>query len=259
MLGYSQLPIMGNILSVITACFNSERTIEATLLSILSQGYRPLEYIIVDGNSTDQTCQLIEKYSTNFSAAGIAFKWISESDTGIYNAWNKGLKLASGTWISFLGSDDIYYENSIEKYAKVIEDNPNHDFVTAKAKIMENGVLQRIFGEKFNWNVFKREMKILHAGGFLNRKYIDEYGVFNEDYKITGDYEMLLRKGKNLKVHVIDEVLVEMDAGGLSNTHVNQALNEAKQSKINTAHRNPLLANLEMFIVKTKITLKSMF
>ncbi|NCT10072.1 MAG: glycosyltransferase, partial [Flavobacteriia bacterium] len=116
---------MSVLLSVITVSLNSELTIEKTIQSVLNQNFTDFEYIIVDGKSTDNTLQIIKKYESQFHQKNIPFTWISESDTGIYNAWNKGLQLAKGDWISFLGSDDIYLEGVLAKYAKVVLSNKN--------------------------------------------------------------------------------------------------------------------------------------
>ena len=246
-----------DLLSVITASFNSEKSIVNTMDSILTQEHRPLEYIIIDGNSTDNTCQLIKSKESSFADAGIKLKWQSEPDNGIYDAWNKGLAIATGNWISFLGSDDIYYPKSLSYYYEAIEKNKNSDFVTAKTRIKKENKLIRNFGQEWSWHTFKKEMKILHAGGFLNKNYIDQYGAFDETYKITGDYELLLRKGNELRVEFIDKFLVEMDGGGVSNSELKNALLEARRAKIETAKRSKILANMEMYVVLMKIQLKS--
>lgn len=246
-----------SLLSIITASYNSERTIEKTMNSILNQQHRPLEYIIIDGESSDQTCKIIKSKEKEFKLKGINLNWISEKDNGIYEAWNKGVKMALGSWISFLGSDDIYYPNSLVEYNNAISKNKNVDFVTAKARIMLNGKLVRKFGEEWRWNVFRKEMKILHAGGFLNKKYFSQYGLFNESYKITGDYEILLRKGEGLRVAFINSYLVEMDGGGISNSQAKEALMEARKAKINTANRNSFMATIEMKLVQLKVFIKS--
>lgn len=251
---------MGSLpkLSVVTASFNSEKTIEATFQSVLSQTYRPLEYIVVDGGSEDSTVKIIQQYERLFAAQSISFQWISEKDSGIYNAWNKSLDLFTGDWISFLGSDDIYLDGAIDKYGWYIQQNPLIDFVTAKAKIVANGRVQRTFGEKWSWKVFKREMKILHAGGFLNKRYLSEFGKFDESFKIAGDYEYLLRKGPSLKVGFIDQFLVEMGAEGVSDKLISKALKEAKHARVKNHARTSLNANLDYYWVLFKIKLKQL-
>lgn len=211
------------LLTVITSSYNSEKTIERTFNSILQQAVRPLEYIVIDGGSTDQTTLIIKKFEPLFLKEGIIFKWLSESDTGIYNAWNKGLRIANGDYIAFLGSDDIYEFNALEKYKLRIEKS-QADFVCAKTRMVKADKLIRTFGEAFNWYSFQREMKILHAGSFINSSYFEKFGQFDESFQIVGDYELLMRKGAKLDVDFIDEFLVEMDAGGVSSALVTKSL-----------------------------------
>lgn len=103
--------------SIITASYNSEATLEATIESVYNQTYQDIEYIIIDGGSSDKTVSIIQKFEPLFSGR---LKWISEPDKGIYDAWNKGLEIATGEWIAFLGSDDIYLPDSIHKYMNVL-------------------------------------------------------------------------------------------------------------------------------------------
>ena len=244
-------------LTVITASFNSEKTIKETFNSILKQNYRPLEYVVIDGASKDKTISIIKDFEQQFKQAEIEFKWISEKDLGIYNAWNKGLEIATGNFISFLGSDDMYNENAIKCYAQKIQENVEIDFVTAKATMVSGGKLVRNFGESWKWDVFKKEMKILHSGGFLNRIYLIEFGTFDENFEITGDYELLLRKGTALKVAFIDKFLVTMGADGVSSSLVSKALKEANRAKVKNNARNRFLAFLDYNWVLFKIKLKS--
>ena len=230
-----QFYLMKPFLSIVTATYNSEKTLEETINSVLNQNYNNFEYIIVDGNSTDDTINIIKKFELIFKKKQKTFKWISEKDTGIYNAWNKGLKLASGNWISFLGSDDIYLENVLEKYANKIFENKNIDFIYSKVKLVDNAKVIFIISEIWKWRTFKRQMKIAHVGSFHNKKYFEKYGDFDEEYKIIGDYEMLLRAKNNLKTYFLDEFTAEMKDGGVSNNNILKAFKEARKAKIITA------------------------
>ena len=98
------------LVSIITVTFNAEADLEKCIKSVISQTYTNIEFIIIDGGSTDGTLDIIEKYKKNISYS------ISEKDKGIYDAWNKGVSVANGEWIAFLGSDDVYLENAIENY-----------------------------------------------------------------------------------------------------------------------------------------------
>jgi glycosyltransferase involved in cell wall biosynthesis len=238
---------MTPLLSIITASFNSGKTIEETIVSVINQNYTDFEYIIVDGKSTDNTLNIIKKYEPLFNQKNISFKWISESDTGIYNAWNKGLKIATGSWISFLGSDDIYLENVLEKYSEKILLNKEADFIHSKVKLMNNNKVKHVFSDVWKWQQFKRYMKIAHVGSFHNKEYFEAYGDYDENYKITGDYELLLRAKDKLKTVFFDDFTAEMKDGGVSNINVIKAFKEAKKAKINTANISLVAASFDFY------------
>lgn len=221
--------------TIITSSFNSEKTIAKTIESVLNQEFKDYEYIIVDGKSVDNTINIIKKYEPLFKEKNISFQWISETDSGIYNAWNKGLKLATGNWISFIGSDDVYVDNSLEKYANIISRNQSADFIHSKVKIFDEGGFVREINKKWNWKQFKKSMNIAHAGAFHNKEYFRKYGSYNEDYKIAGDYEMLLRAKNELKTIFLDEFTVTMLEGGISGKMFLSAFKEAERAKTETA------------------------
>ncbi|MFT5214729.1 MAG: glycosyltransferase involved in cell wall biosynthesis, partial [Patiriisocius sp.] len=147
---------MAPLLSIITATFNSEKTLEETIDSILNQQYTNFEYLIIDGKSTDNTLTIIKKYELIFKQKNISFKWVSETDTGIYNAWNKGLKLSVGNWIAFLGSDDVYLDNALERYAKEIALGESVDFIHSKVKLINKTKVKHVFADTWKWPQFKR-------------------------------------------------------------------------------------------------------
>ncbi|PQJ81038.1 glycosyltransferase family 2 protein [Polaribacter porphyrae] len=236
------------LLSIITATFNSELTLEETIESLLNQNYTNFEYILIDGKSNDKTLQIIKKYESIFSQKKIPYYWISENDTGIYNAWNKGLKLASGSWISFLGSDDIYLEGVLKKYANLAIRNRDIDFIHSKVKLMKDNKEIFVVSDRWKWNDFKRQMKIAHVGSFHNKNYFSKYGIFNENYKIAGDYEMLLRAKHNLKTLFFDEFTALMKDGGISNKNVIKAFKEVRKARIYVAAINKRTAFLDFYI-----------
>lgn len=243
-------------LSIVIATYNSENSVSSTFDSILIQSFDDIEVIVVDGKSKDKTLELIKLYEEQFAKKNIPFKWLSEKDAGIYDAWNKGLNLAEGKWISFIGSDDCLYMNALSGMNKVSIDHPNADFIAARAKIVSNGTIVRELGKEWSWDQFKREMKILHAAGWHNAEYFRKYGKFDSTYKITGDYEMLLRAKENLNVVFYNSYILKMGAGGVSDSLVLKASKEACKAKINTAQRPSLIAKIEMYFILLKITVK---
>lgn len=105
--------MQGEMVSVVTVCFNAEEVIRKTIESVLSQTYRPIEYILVDGESCDGTCAIIEEYQAEFENSGFVYKYISEKDKGIYDAMNKGVRLASGEWVNFMNAGDFFYSEDV--------------------------------------------------------------------------------------------------------------------------------------------------
>jgi len=243
--------------SIITATFNSEKTLERTIKSLLQQNFKDFEFIIVDGSSSDNTLDIIKKYKPLFDENYITYKWISEPDKGIYDAWNKGLKLAEGKWVSFLGSDDFYLPNSLQIYYDKIKEMPsNIDLVHSNVKVVDGKKTIKYITGSWSWNIFKHYMNIAHVGAFHNRKLFDKYGTFDESYKIAGDYELLLRPKNKLKTLHIDIVLAVMSAGGISNNKIKQVLLETARAKNKTANINVIKCILDALTAFNKFTIR---
>lgn len=201
-------------ISVITVCYNVVATIEETILSVICQTYSNMEYIVIDGGSTDGTVDIIKKYSDKISY------WISEPDKGIYDAMNKGIDKARRTWIQFLNAGDVFFNE------RVIED-------VAK-KISENHIVKDIvYGDiicKFNFGNlilkpssledFKYYFPISHPATFVKKEILKKYS-FNITYRISADYELFYRlfnDGKSFQY--INMPIVIFDAmTGISSTN----------------------------------------
>jgi len=225
-------------ISIITACYNSSATIKDTIESVLDQTYHNIEYILIDGDSEDNTVSIIKSYKEFFKLKGINYRWISEKDNGIYDAMNKGLSLVHGEWIVFIGSDD-YYKNN-----KVLENtisNLNHaksnniKYVYGKIEHVNNKKeLIEISGEP--WQKQKERfpyiMNINHSGSFHHKTLFTIHGKFNDTFKIAGDYEFLLRELKNEVNNAlfIENILIIMREGGISSTLSNR-LNLVRESQ----------------------------
>lgn len=203
-------------ISIITATYNAEKYLPTLTESIRNQNSKNFQFLIIDGGSKDSTLQIIERNKD------IVNYWSSEPDHGIYDAWNKGLSKATGDWIMFLGSDDILLPGTLKLYSSFIENLKNRediDLISSKVQMIDtNGKPIRIKGWKFQWPHFLKEMTIAHPGALHSRNLFNTYGVFNTDYKIVGDYELLLRAGKNLNAAFLDEVTVKMSEGGMSDS-----------------------------------------
>lgn len=239
---------MTPLFTIITACYNSEKTIEKTLNSILNQDFNNFEYIIVDGFSHDKTVEIIKIYESKFKEKKINFKWISEKDTGIYDAWNKGIHLSSGIWISFIGADDIYMEGSLKKYESYAISNPEVDFIHSNVMVVNNGKKIRSIHKNWQWNKFRRYMEIAHVGAFHRSNYFKHYGVFNTSYRIAGDYELLLRSKSKLKSIYFDSFTAQMEDGGVSNKFITKAFKEAMHAKIHSGKVPYIYAKIDFYL-----------
>ncbi len=238
---------MKPLFSIIIATYNSEKYLHRTLDSIISQDFIDYEILIVDGKSKDKTIDIVTGYGNAISVC------ISEPDDGIYDAWNKGIRNAKGEWIMFLGSDDLLLQGSLSNYAQFVNEqtHSNLQYVSAKVELItEEGEILRTIGKPWKWSLFKKYMCVAHVSSIHNFKLYEQYGAYNTNYKITGDYELLLRAKEQLKTGFIDTTLAQMQVGGVSvNT---RSFIETFNAKISSGSRNKLLAKLEMLEARVK-------
>jgi glycosyltransferase involved in cell wall biosynthesis len=195
-----------HLVSIITVAYNADRFIEKTIQSVLSQTYFPIEYIIIDGGSTDNTVNIIKKY-----AHRIAW-WCSEKDRGISDAFNKGLNKATGDIIGIINADDWYESDTIEK---VVNDFGHSDVAYGDLQIWKG--TQKDFIQKGNHRLLAREMTVNHPTVFIKKNCYEKMGNFSEEYKCAMDYDLLLRfYTNNCSFKYIPFVLSNMRLEGLS-------------------------------------------
>ena len=206
-------------LSIITAVYNGRKYIEQCIDSIQAQTYGDVEHIIIDGGSTDGTREVLQKNNARLTY------WVSEKDRGIYHAWNKGLARSTGEWIAFVGADDKLWndrvlESTVEDLHTALQQNIR--YVYGKVNLIsagsDNNIIS-IWGEP--WEMAKKNilqfMTVTHCCAFHHRSLFGEYGNFNEQFRITGDYEFLLRtfvKGNDALF--TGKVIAAMRVGGIS-------------------------------------------
>ena len=212
------------IVSVITAVFNGVGTIRECMESVLSQDYPYIEHIIIDGGSTDGTVDVLREYENRLAL------WISEPDGGVFDAWNKGLDLAHGEWIAFLGADDTFLPGAISEYLQLARRNPSANFLTSRARLEHPSGYSPEFGGLWSWPRAARAMPSVHVGAMHRRNIFARYGRFDATYRIAGDYEFLLRAREDLNAAFMPTVTVAMGAGGLSDSTA--GLVEAKRAKL---------------------------
>ncbi len=208
--------------SVITACFNSEKTIEDTILSVLHQTYKNIEYIIIDGSSTDSTLEIIQKHRDRIACV------VSEKDEGIYDAMNKGIKRSSGDIIALLNSDDFYKDEFVIE--KVVRYYESGEF---SPKTLLYGVVPA------------------HPTLFVKKAIYERYGLYKTDYKISADFEMIIRLFvvQKISFSYLKEVLVVMRTGGVSTSGFKSLLLRNKEN-IRACKENGIQANVFSMFLK---------
>ncbi|RTY33554.1 glycosyltransferase [Chlorobium phaeovibrioides] len=231
-------------ISIITAVFNGARTLRNTIESIVPQLTDEIEYIIIDGGSTDGTQYLIRSYAEHFAY------WISEPDGGIYDAWNKGLAHALGQFICFVGADDVLMPGVLETYLANIRQRPEIEYISSRVALGESD--GRIIGQAWRWDHFRRRMTVAHVGSLHNRNLYERLGQYDTSYRIVGDYEFLLRAGSSLNTGFIDEVTVIMGAGGVSNKFISLALKETMRAKSSQNSSSALMIRFDWYVARSK-------
>jgi glycosyltransferase involved in cell wall biosynthesis len=244
---------MNTTLSIIIATYNSEKTVQATLTSLLNQTYKNFEVIIVDGASKDKTIDILKENESKFDALKIPYQWSSEKDAGIYDAWNKALKKVNSSWIAFIGSDDTYYPHALENYINVMDKFPDINYISSKVELInEQNKILKIIGKAFNYDQMSRYMTIGHVGSFHHIDLFNKFGNFDNDYKIAGDYEFFLRCDRFIKPGFIDKKLVRMLNGGVSNQMVNAVLKENLKLHLKYKRFSVLQCYLEFYLAHVK-------
>ena len=235
--------------SIITVVYNNEDTIKDAIESVLNQTYKNIEYIIIDGVSTDGTVEVIKSYGDKID------KFISEKDNGIYDAMNKGIKLASGDIVGILNSDDFYANNNIiEKVVKEFEDKKVDsvygDLVYVNAKDT-NKIVRYWKSKPYKKGLFTKGWHPAHPTFFVKKEIYDKYGIFNLDFKIAADYELMLRFLEKYQISnsYIPEIFVKMRLGGESNQSIKNII-KANIESYNAWKINGLYINLFMILLK---------
>jgi glycosyltransferase involved in cell wall biosynthesis len=216
--------------SIITVNFNGAETLEQTILSVLAQDYPSIEYIVIDGASKDNSVDILEKYASKI-------KYISEKDSGIYDAINKGLKLASGEIIGFIGADDFY---------------PSNDVISAVANAFILNKTDAIYGDKqyvnaentskivryWKSNDYNKENWLSgwmppHLSFYLKKSAYEKFGFYKTDFTCSGDYELMLRMlyKNDVSVSYLPKVLMTMRNGGTSTASWKHRLTANKEDR----------------------------
>jgi glycosyltransferase involved in cell wall biosynthesis len=218
--------------SIVTACYNSASTIEDTIRSVILQEYAQIEYIIIDGGSTDGTLDIVKKYASRIS------KVFSGKDGGIYSALNKGIAAATGDIVAILHSDDLYADNAV--IARVVEtfEREKTDCVYGDLQYVDRDNTSRIVRNwkagQYQEGMFESGWMPPHPAFFTKRACYEKHGQYNTAFRLAGDYELMLRFLHKLRLSVayLPLVLVKMRTGGLSNQSLGARIRSFREDSL---------------------------
>lgn len=244
--------------SIITVSFNSAKTIADTIDSVLNQDFPDIEYIIVDGDSTDGTVDIIRQNENRIS------QWISEKDQGMYDAMNKGIAMATGDVIGILNSDDIYMNTHVISDLMRVMQSQNTEVVFADLILVDssnqNKIIRYYDSGRFHPSKFKFGWMPAHPTVFVKRELYQKVGKFSTTYQIAADYEMLIRMLAIEKASYAyyPKPVVRMRSGGASTSGIsrNWILN---QEIIRACKENGIYTNLFMLLLKVPAKLWGRF
>lgn len=214
-------------ISIITVCFNSSKTIEKTFQSILNQTYTNIEYIVIDGGSSDSTLDIVKKYKKSID------RFVSEPDKGLYDAMNKGIKLASGDIVGILNSDDIYTDEKVlENVARFHENNNVEVSFGNIIQLTDYGKIIRRYSAK-NWVHDKLKIGFMppHPSMFFKRELFEEYGYYHLDFVSGADYELIVRffLKNNISCKFSNITTTAMLIGGISTSGLSSYIMISKE------------------------------
>ena len=219
-------------ISIITITYNSAETLEDTIKSVQSQDYPDIEHIIIDGKSTDNTLDIVSRYKTGIS------KIISEADEGLYDALNKGIKNASGEIVGILHSDDLFaYDSVLSEIAALFKKDNSIEAIYGDLNFVDrfdtNKVVRKWKSHKYNEGDFKKGWMPPHPTFYVKKNVYENFGIFNTDFKLSADYELMLRfiHKHKIKVDYLPKVIIKMRMGGVSNTNISNKLKANKEDR----------------------------
>lgn len=236
-------------LSIITITYNSAATLEDTIKSVLSQSYKEVEYIIVDGGSKDDTLKLIEKYKTHIHQS------ISEKDNGLYDALNKGINMATGDVVGILHSDDFYAHDKVLANVVTGFKENNCDAIYADLHYVDKEDTTKIIRKWKSGNyqpgAFFKGWMPPHPTFFVKKSCYEKYGTFNLKLKSAADYELMLRFIHKHKISIcyLPECIVKMRTGGTSNVSFKNRWRANREDKL-AWELNGLSPRFYTFILK---------
>lgn len=239
--------------SVITVCYNSSQFIRSALESVLSQSYQNIEYIVIDGGSTDDTLSIVNEYKKQITHL------ISEQDKGLYDALNKGIFLASGDVIGILHSDDFFSNSDV--ISNVVNElfvNPDVLMVLGNVAFVQEHNLNKIvrFYSSFHFFPWKLRFGFMpaHTGAFIKKTAYEQVGVYNINYKSAADFDMFVRMLLLYKLPYtkLNKTLVRMRMGGVSTSGIKSYITTTKEI-LKSLNENRVYSNILMVLMRLPI------
>lgn len=235
-------------ISIITVVWNNVETINDAINSVLEQTYENIEYIIIDGGSTDGTLEAIKNYGKKID------RFVCEKDKGLYDAMNKGIGIASGDIIGILNSDDVYYDNNVIKDVVNKIKISQVDIVFGDLYYVQKNNIQNIIrywkSSEFKKGAFAKGWHPPHPTFFVAKEIYDAYGLFDLNMSISADFELMLRflEKYNTSSAYLPRVLVRMRMGGVSNNSMNNTI-DGLRAILNAFDKNKIKVNKLMYLV----------
>lgn len=240
------------MISIITATFNSAKTLKDTIQSVLRQTNKDFEYLIIDGGSTDETIDIVKSYESEFSGR---LKWVSEKDQGIYDAMNKGIKMASGDVVGILNSDDYFTSDDILQTVDNAFKSHEIDAIYGDIHFIRDGAPDKCVryysSRMFSPFWLRFGFMPAHPSFYCKREVFEKAGLYSLDYKIGADYEMMVRLFKKYRIKslYINKDFVTMRTGGASNNNVRSRITlineDVKACKENWVYTNSLFVMIK--------------
>lgn len=227
------------LISVITVVYNGEKYLEETIQSVINQTYDNVEYIIIDGGSTDGTLDIIRKYEDAIDY------WISEKDHGLYHAMNKGVHLATGEIIGMINADDYYMTDALESIKNVYLAQNDRNFIVWGDIVKKDGVIKGWRPKKLRTGLFAP-----HPSMFCTQAVYKRIGLYRLWYKIAADYDFMYRAIHLHKINPVylPKILVYFRDGGLSSQYIFRALSEEMLAKIENGEK--VYKALSLYLLK---------
>ena len=251
--GYFKTSLEGKpLITVVTVAFNGDKFLEETILSVINQSYDNIEYIIIDGGSTDGTLDIIKKYQHAIDY------WVSERDVGIYDAMNKGIIVSHGEFIGFVNADDFIYPNTLKILGQAAIEK-QFDYTVGPVDLIDiAGQLKEqvlVLDDFINKNRFLLDIATHHQSFYINQRLLKQIGLFNLNYRLRADFDMVIRACLNSQSYFeFKESIAAFREGGVSGSYGTflENFNLLKTYKVSLVKRIMLisLSLLKVFVIK---------